>query len=208
MAAIGRKGGDIGGKRLKTMTKAQGSRVATKGATARWKKAVYIHCPAASGARKGDSRREVRDRPGSEDGHHFQTRSARRDNQHPIPIPTARSRPADDKTVQLQNDVADLDIDALSGTRQIVRQGPRARAGDNDAAHRHHVRRCEHACWQNEYQKQADPSEDRQKFRFQRMLRSEFDFQARINQSFSLYSKPELTRQTLTESHVELVCPM
>jgi hypothetical protein len=39
MAAIGRKGGQIGGKRrLKTMTKAQRSRVAAKAAKARWKK--------------------------------------------------------------------------------------------------------------------------------------------------------------------------
>jgi hypothetical protein len=40
MAAIGRKGGQIGGKRrLKTMTKAQRSKVAAKAANARWKKA-------------------------------------------------------------------------------------------------------------------------------------------------------------------------
>jgi hypothetical protein len=40
MAAIGRKGGQIGGKRrLKTMTKAQRSRVAAKAAKARWKRA-------------------------------------------------------------------------------------------------------------------------------------------------------------------------
>jgi hypothetical protein len=40
MAAIGRKGGQIGGKRrLKTMTKAQRSRVAAKAANTRWKKA-------------------------------------------------------------------------------------------------------------------------------------------------------------------------
>lgn len=40
MAEIGRKGGHIGGKRrLKTMTRAQRSRVATKAAKARWKKA-------------------------------------------------------------------------------------------------------------------------------------------------------------------------
>jgi hypothetical protein len=40
MAAIGRKGGQIGGKRrLKTMTKAQRSKVAAKAAKARWKKA-------------------------------------------------------------------------------------------------------------------------------------------------------------------------
>ena len=39
MAAIGRKGGQIGGKRrLKTMTKEQRSRVAKKAARARWKK--------------------------------------------------------------------------------------------------------------------------------------------------------------------------
>jgi len=39
MAAIGRKGGQIGGKRrLKTMTKAQRSKVAAKAAKARWKK--------------------------------------------------------------------------------------------------------------------------------------------------------------------------
>jgi hypothetical protein len=39
MAAIGRKGGQIGGKRrLKTMTKAQRSKVATKAAKARWMK--------------------------------------------------------------------------------------------------------------------------------------------------------------------------
>jgi hypothetical protein len=39
MAAIGRKGGQIGGKRrLKTMTKAQRSKVATKAARMRWKK--------------------------------------------------------------------------------------------------------------------------------------------------------------------------
>jgi hypothetical protein len=40
MAAIGRKGGQIGGKRrLKTMTKAERSRVAAKAARARWKNA-------------------------------------------------------------------------------------------------------------------------------------------------------------------------
>ena len=40
MAAIGRKGGQIGGKRrLKTMTKAQRSKIATKAAKARWKRA-------------------------------------------------------------------------------------------------------------------------------------------------------------------------
>jgi hypothetical protein len=39
LAAIGRKGGKIGGKRrLKTMTKAQRSKVAAKAAKARWKK--------------------------------------------------------------------------------------------------------------------------------------------------------------------------
>lgn len=39
MAAIGRKGGKIGGKRrLKTMTKAARSKVAAKAARARWKK--------------------------------------------------------------------------------------------------------------------------------------------------------------------------
>jgi hypothetical protein len=39
MAALGRKGGRIGGKRrLKTMTKAQRQRVAAKAARARWKK--------------------------------------------------------------------------------------------------------------------------------------------------------------------------
>jgi hypothetical protein len=39
MAAIGRKGGQIGGKRrLKTMTKAQRQRVAAKAARTRWKK--------------------------------------------------------------------------------------------------------------------------------------------------------------------------
>lgn len=39
MSAIGRKGGQIGGKRrLKTMTKEQRSRVAAKAARARWKK--------------------------------------------------------------------------------------------------------------------------------------------------------------------------
>jgi len=40
MAAIGRKGGQIGGKRrLKTMSKAQRSKVAAKAAKARWKRA-------------------------------------------------------------------------------------------------------------------------------------------------------------------------
>jgi hypothetical protein len=39
MASIGRKGGQIGGKRrLKTMTKEQRRKVATKAARARWKK--------------------------------------------------------------------------------------------------------------------------------------------------------------------------
>jgi hypothetical protein len=39
MAAMGRKGGQIGGKRrLKTMTKAARSKVAAKAARARWKK--------------------------------------------------------------------------------------------------------------------------------------------------------------------------
>jgi hypothetical protein len=39
MAAIGRKGGQIGGKRrLKTMTKAERSKVASRAARARWKK--------------------------------------------------------------------------------------------------------------------------------------------------------------------------
>jgi len=40
MAAIGRKGGQIGGKRrLQTMTKAQRQRVAAKAARTRWKRA-------------------------------------------------------------------------------------------------------------------------------------------------------------------------
>jgi len=40
MSAIGRKGGQIGGKRrLKTMTKAERSKVAAKAARARWKNA-------------------------------------------------------------------------------------------------------------------------------------------------------------------------
>ena len=40
MAAIGRKGGQIGGKRrLKTMSKAQRQKVAAKAARARWKRA-------------------------------------------------------------------------------------------------------------------------------------------------------------------------
>jgi hypothetical protein len=39
MAAIGRKGGQIGGKRrLKTMTRVQKQNVAKKAARARWKK--------------------------------------------------------------------------------------------------------------------------------------------------------------------------
>jgi hypothetical protein len=39
MAAIGRKGGQIGGKRrMKTMTKAERSKVASKAAKARWAK--------------------------------------------------------------------------------------------------------------------------------------------------------------------------
>lgn len=39
MAAIGRKGGQVGGKRrLKTMTKEQRRKVAAKAARARWKK--------------------------------------------------------------------------------------------------------------------------------------------------------------------------
>ncbi len=40
MSAIGRKGGQIGGKRrLKTMTKTERSKIASKAAKARWKKA-------------------------------------------------------------------------------------------------------------------------------------------------------------------------
>jgi hypothetical protein len=40
MVSIGRKGGQIGGKRrLKTMTKAQRSKIAAKAAKARWKRA-------------------------------------------------------------------------------------------------------------------------------------------------------------------------
>ncbi|MGA2358027.1 MAG: hypothetical protein ABSF66_03440 [Terriglobales bacterium] len=40
MSAIGRKGGQIGGKRrMKTMTKEQRSNIAKKAAMARWKKA-------------------------------------------------------------------------------------------------------------------------------------------------------------------------
>jgi hypothetical protein len=39
MAALGRKGGQIGGKRrLKTMTKAQRSKIAARAARVRWKK--------------------------------------------------------------------------------------------------------------------------------------------------------------------------
>jgi len=39
MAAIGRKGGQIGGKRrLKTMTKTERSKIAAKAAKARWKR--------------------------------------------------------------------------------------------------------------------------------------------------------------------------
>jgi hypothetical protein len=41
MAAIGRKGGQIGGKRrLKTMTKAERSKVAAKAAKTRWKRSL------------------------------------------------------------------------------------------------------------------------------------------------------------------------
>jgi hypothetical protein len=41
MSTIGRKGGQIGGKRrLKTMTKAERSKIAAKAAKARWKKAA------------------------------------------------------------------------------------------------------------------------------------------------------------------------
>ena len=44
MAAIGRKGGQIGGKRrLKTMTKAERQRVAAKAAKTRWAKHVKKH---------------------------------------------------------------------------------------------------------------------------------------------------------------------
>ncbi len=44
MAAIGRKGGQIGGKRrLKTMTKAERSKVAAKAAKTRWAKHVKKH---------------------------------------------------------------------------------------------------------------------------------------------------------------------
>ena len=44
MATIGRKGGQIGGKRrLKTMTKAERSKIATKAARSRWKKARPSH---------------------------------------------------------------------------------------------------------------------------------------------------------------------
>jgi len=43
MAAIGRKGGQIGGKRrLKTMTKEQRRKIAAKAAKARWKKAKKL----------------------------------------------------------------------------------------------------------------------------------------------------------------------
>jgi hypothetical protein len=46
MSAIGRKGGQIGGKRrLKTMTKAQRSKVAAKAAKARWKKSRQSQRP-------------------------------------------------------------------------------------------------------------------------------------------------------------------
>jgi hypothetical protein len=42
MSAIGRKGGQIGGKRrLKTMTKAERTKVARKAAKTRWKKARH-----------------------------------------------------------------------------------------------------------------------------------------------------------------------
>jgi len=44
MAVIGRKGGQIGGKRrLKTMTKAERSKIAAKAAKARWKKTKREH---------------------------------------------------------------------------------------------------------------------------------------------------------------------
>lgn len=44
MAAIGRKGGKIGGKRrLKTMTKEQRRKIASKAAKARWKKTRKSH---------------------------------------------------------------------------------------------------------------------------------------------------------------------
>ena len=44
MASIGRIGGQIGGKRrLKTMTKAQRTKAASKAAKARWKKAKEQH---------------------------------------------------------------------------------------------------------------------------------------------------------------------
>jgi len=44
MAQIGRKGGEIGGKRrLKTMTREERSRVARKAARARWNKAKVAH---------------------------------------------------------------------------------------------------------------------------------------------------------------------
>jgi len=46
MASIGRKGGQIGGKRrLKTMTKAQRSRIAAKAAKARWNKPKRKEAP-------------------------------------------------------------------------------------------------------------------------------------------------------------------
>lgn len=46
MSAIGRKGGQIGGKRrLKTMTKAERSKVAAKAARARWKQAKARQSP-------------------------------------------------------------------------------------------------------------------------------------------------------------------
>ncbi len=44
MSAIGRKGGQIGGKRrLKTMTKAKRSKIAAKAAKARWKNVKKSH---------------------------------------------------------------------------------------------------------------------------------------------------------------------
>jgi hypothetical protein len=47
MSAIGRKGGQIGGKRrLKTMTKAERSKVAAKAAKARWKKVTLAFAKA------------------------------------------------------------------------------------------------------------------------------------------------------------------
>jgi hypothetical protein len=46
MAAIGRKGGQIGGKRrLKTMTKTERSKIAAKAAKTRWKKAKQKSSP-------------------------------------------------------------------------------------------------------------------------------------------------------------------